>query len=115
LVYTVQIEASCRDSSRLFITVENTTAVGAGSEAPTLRIFPNPGKDWLVLEMNRLSGDPVLLTLFDVQGQKVLTRRFDPLSPGLRETIDVRDLPPGIYLFSVRERRFHFWRRLIFH
>jgi hypothetical protein len=70
-----------------------TNSVDVLSDLP-LKIHPNPANNYVVLE--HIKGDATV-ELYDVLGKKVLSQK----TTGSTATVDVSDLPKGIYVFKV--------------
>ena len=62
-----------------------------------LEVFPNPASEVVNLKLMLEEPQDVQITIFDMQGHLLNTRKFDNVS---RETIElsVRDLPAGTYM-----------------
>lgn len=82
---------TCTGASTRNIVVENCTST-ASPDLSTLRIFPNPASDVLVLQN---SGGGLFFELFNLTGSKILEKE---LPANTDVTINVRELPAGIYL-----------------
>ncbi len=79
-------------SSSAFITSVNDI-----TKENLLEVFPNPASEVVYLKLLLEETQDVQISIFDVQGHLLNTRKFDNVS---RETIEVpvRDLPAGTYL-----------------
>jgi photosystem II stability/assembly factor-like uncharacterized protein len=61
--------------------------------------FPNPVSDWLTLRWEgALLPENATVTLFDIQGQTVLFRRFDG------QPLALQNLPSGLYLLQIEAK-----------
>ncbi|MBK7874105.1 MAG: serine hydrolase [Saprospiraceae bacterium] len=81
---------------RLMQIIQNTTGTQEiFDKTLSISVFPNPGQNWLQLQ---LSGSVEFLqaSLFNLQGQQV------KIWEGDQPTLDVSELPNGIYLIKVR-------------
>lgn len=70
------------------------------SASTALRLYPNPAADKLNLEFDLVGG--AQLTLRDLVGKAVYSRSLEGTSPGNVHTIDVANLPKGLYLVELR-------------
>ncbi len=59
------------------------------------RLFPNPTSDLVSIE--RMGYSPAVVTVIDAQGRMVGSKHLN----GTITTIDVQDLPPGLYLVHI--------------
>ena len=64
------------------------------------RIFPNPAREWLRVELTTTITAPEL-TLFDVLGRPVRHVRLPPST--VAHEFDLNDLTPGVYTLTVRD------------
>ncbi|MCX6224224.1 MAG: T9SS type A sorting domain-containing protein, partial [Bacteroidia bacterium] len=89
------------DDVRIFV---NTTSVNSEENKNWVRVFPNPSKGQVTLEMNTLLPDEVNLRIYSVTGQLVLERNI-PCHSGITvETIDLSSQPKGIYMLSLQSK-----------
>ncbi len=63
--------------------------------------WPNPATDHLTIEGWLPDTGPLTLRLFDAAGRTVSTRQT-PHGGAIRQELDVRTLPPGLYLLELR-------------
>lgn len=59
----------------LDIAISRTTASGIAEELinDLIKVYPNPTKDFLTIDLNEFSGNLIRIDLFNIQGQKVVT------------------------------------------
>lgn len=76
-------------------TVDPPDTTGIGSLNKQARIYPNPAKDQVRIEVTGTAGFEV--SIFDMRGLLLKAEKG-------REVLDVSLLPPGIYLLKVRYR-----------
>lgn len=79
-----------------FCSLVNTTEIGDNSQ---IKVFPNPAKDVLTLEMAQPISSDAVLSIYNAQGQLVSTNTV--ANPQNNITVKTNDLPSGIYLLSV--------------
>ena len=83
--------------------------------APTFEVsvFPNPANDYLWLGLPALDDAPVQVQVFDMTG-KALFARTEWLSPGdTRRSLDVANLPNGMYIVRVQHGDFTANRKFV--
>ena len=61
----------------------------------SLKLYPNPTKDFITIEMNAL--DNAKLKIFDVNGQFIFSKELKTIS----NTINISHLTSGVYLFQI--------------
>lgn len=66
----------------------------------TLVVFPNPASDVLNVELLNGNGNMEAVSVFNAQGQMVLSRQLDTRTA--KSQINVGHLPTGVYLVQVR-------------
>lgn len=67
-----------------------------------LRVYPNPAQDRLTIEASLSGTAPLTVTLYTLQGQRLLSQRSD--QPASRHTLhlNLAALPAGVYVLAVR-------------
>ena len=65
-----------------------------------VKIFPNPVKDWLNIELNSVAGN-TQLNIFSGEGKLVLKRSIPGQSGSIQEVLDIRNLPAGTYILQI--------------
>ncbi len=110
--YSVQLKASNAGSTN---TVKLTNYIQVWPtgltrvEAKTFaKIFPNPGKNFIQIELNEKQATQ--LNLFSILGKVVISKTFDPLS---ELGINTENLPRGIYFLELKQNGEKFTQRLI--
>lgn len=78
-----------------------STAIGEGSAAPSsISVFPNPGSDFIAIQLNGLVREDVPAELFDMRGRRV---GFTVIKQGSTISyFDVSTLYAGSYLLKIR-------------
>ena len=74
------------------------TAVGVTSDAPGMKVYPNPARGSVQVELNGLSGGTLELT--DLSGKNVLRTAVGEAV----QQVDISYLSPGIYLATLYDR-----------
>ena len=67
-----------------------------------VNLYPNPANDKVHLNVEGLDPGPVTIRLTDVYGEQVLPYHREPATPHYNTTLDVSELPSGIYLLSIQ-------------
>jgi len=80
---------------------EFTTNTSEISATSALKLFPNPSKDWLYVELPAFENNrSVKISVLSVTGQSLFSTIIPASSP-LTSTISIVDLPSGIYFLKV--------------
>ena len=102
--YTLLMEATDLrpQSSNATRSFEMKITTGIEDQAPKKEIivYPNPVKDYIIIEYNLPSGGQVLTEIFNQGGSLVWSAR-EEISPGMTNRLDMTSLPGGIYLISI--------------
>jgi hypothetical protein len=83
----------------VMISNESHTSLDSGM-APELQVYPNPSMGMINLEMTNLLGQEVTVQVYDINGQLSLSRSVKEIGEPLM-TIDLHELPKGVYLVRV--------------
>lgn len=70
------------------------TSIGEQHKGAQWEVYPNPVRDILNIRGTEL---PAMLEMLDATGRTVMTQHMD----GMRSTVDVSTLPPGLYLYRI--------------
>ena len=98
--YAFQMAASFRGPRFVLWFQQRPTGTANAALAANLRLYPNPPTSTATVELAGATG-PVELTLTNVLGQVLLRRTATPRAGALRELLDLRELPTGVYLLHV--------------
>jgi hypothetical protein len=77
------------DSDNPTLYVGTATSVPVTSSSSALRLYPNPASDRLLIDLP----EPAQISIYNISGQTIKQIAFN----GTSETIDISDLPAGIY------------------
>jgi hypothetical protein len=67
----------------------------------TLKLSPNPAVGLTVLEIGTTLNTPGKVTIFNVGGQQIRETRFSQLPENGKVKLNLRGIPPGLYLLTV--------------
>lgn len=95
------------------INLTATTLSNELLEIDGLSVYPNPTLGDINIKLNRKSDTDVQITLFDLQGRRVLNRTFKNSPINFNEQVSVRSLSNGVYLLNIREGSYSSTRRII--
>jgi hypothetical protein len=82
--------------------------------ANAINFYPNPTSDKLTIEITDISsGEPIVLTIVDVQGREVFSRSSHASGSIHRENIDVSNLGSGMYFVKITSENKSVVKKLI--
>lgn len=81
--------------------VELLTGIEKEPVQPVVRIFPNPVKDNLWVELNSTLNSDFKVQVFNSPGQEVFTRKFQNQAGQQQIPVSMKSLIPGIYFVKV--------------
>lgn len=70
------------------------------NKLPELKVFPNPAKDILHIELSRTGGQASEFELFDMVGHKLYTKS---LSANANFDVDLKKLAKGVYFYTLKQ------------
>lgn len=111
--YTVTVTdaAGCTDTAQVSVM---TTGLGdlAGSGLTQLQVYPNPTRGQVVVSAQLEQADRLRVRLFSAQGQML---RDQPSAYGssVSLSLDLNDLPAGVYLLAIEGAQGTVYRRVI--
>lgn len=80
--------------------VDNCVAIDGLDNISTFVVYPNPATDNLQVELTFSQAQSINLSIQNVQGQKVYTENTGSITD-YKNTIDVSELPAGMYILTV--------------
>jgi hypothetical protein len=66
----------------------------------SFKIYPNPAKDLLTLDITSHSKENTSYILFNIMGSEVQHKNLGLISEDHKENIDISELPPGVYFIQ---------------
>lgn len=97
-VYLLSIKDRTKLLVGLKIIKSSTTGIENIQENSKIKIYPNPAKNQITVELPESETSNLKLELFGLLGQVLFTKN----GPATKELIDVRLLPEGIYYLKVQ-------------
>jgi len=85
------------------------TSIAAVKEISDIRIFPNPARDRLQIEIEN-SSEIAVITIFNLQGKQLLD-----LATAHSTTIDLSAYPAGLYFLRVKKEDVVFTKKIVKH
>jgi hypothetical protein len=77
-----------------------------------LNIFPNPSDHMIYIELNLSDYTDIRMELFDADGRKIYIREFSGVD-GIHESMDVSNLPAGLYWLKVQSEKGQVVRNIV--
>ncbi|ABG58352.1 glycosyl hydrolase family 8 [Cytophaga hutchinsonii] len=94
------------------VEVGTPTGVASALAATEIDLFPNPSTGSTNLEFNG-SFNEVAVTIYTIDGNKVFASEYASVDPGALRTLNVEELPSGIYIVEVSTAEGKLVKRLI--
>jgi hypothetical protein len=88
----------------LLQTKTDTSATGINNhqlQALVITVFPNPAQQTVCFESDYQSPGKLQYELIDVAGKTIIGKELNSVTGKIKETINVSDLPAGVYLLKV--------------
>ena len=113
--YTVCLIASSICGSDTICQIINivTDTEEPGKALPRMQISPNPTSGFAYLQLENLAGEEVRLRITDLKGQPIQGVSLKISADQTSERLDVRSLPPGVYLVIVESSEGRLVERLV--
>lgn len=103
-------------SEVLVIAVDNTVGIGqTASENNGITVSPNPNNGTFTLSLSGNSDSPASISLVNYVGMKVLNINNVTPESGNNFSIEVNDLPSGVYILSVEQDNNITSRKVLIH
>ncbi|KOY86678.1 hypothetical protein AD998_11455 [bacterium 336/3] len=107
--YTVEAQSTastCKSTSANFV----VTVLALEDVSEQLGLFPNPTTDKLQVNLPKEFYGNNVLELTDVSGRKVYQKT---IQDGLKQSIDLNNLPKGIYILEIRNEKYKAIKKVI--
>ncbi|MCB0842801.1 MAG: T9SS type A sorting domain-containing protein [Bacteroidetes bacterium] len=75
------------------------TSIQPPVKPAVFNVYPNPGAELLILELSEIPSSTPIISVVDMSGRRVITRKMAPSS---RLTLDLPDLSAGLYIVELR-------------
>lgn len=107
LTASIMVNDGTDDSPAYEIIVQVNAITGLGKEDKfgSFSIFPNPSSDNIYIIFHQDIAEASVLQLHNLEGKMVSERNFEPLEANSNHTIQVGDIPSGMYIMSLMTSR----------
>ncbi|MCG1035108.1 S8 family serine peptidase [Polaribacter sargassicola] len=85
------------------ITIEESTLAVDQFSLNEVSLWPNPVKGILNVQLNNTNGDDVIISLFDLQGRKIINSVYKSSGSVFNKEISTQNISSGVYLLSIQE------------
>lgn len=76
------------------------------NESNVIQLFPNPGKNVIIVFCNKKIEPKIYINFYDVTGKKVKGYIIDGIDEGEKNTINIEDINKGVYLIYIKSELF---------
>jgi hypothetical protein len=103
ITYTFTDANGCTSSNTDSMKVVDCTGIwmDSNNDDISVNVFPNPSSGVFTLNLDRVTSDEVVVTVFDLTGQVVYSEKLNSVSNGLVATIDLSGFANGAYFLEV--------------
>ena len=103
-VYTYWVEVTdkniCTNRDTIRITIGDNTGIVENQNSTTLKVYPNPTKDYVNFEINGVDDEGIRLEVWNTNGQIIYSKRYNN-TPNTIEKFDISNYAKGIYYVKV--------------
>jgi hypothetical protein len=71
-------------------------------DKPRIRIFPNPAINSITVDFQQATNGITTINICDMKGAQVKSQRSNVVNGRVSMQIDIRQMPPGVYLLKVK-------------
>lgn len=107
----VAIMRSVLENERSGLISRTPTDVYAVEATEDFRVFPNPASDQFVIEANMEQMEAYQVRLYNMQGQLVRSPELMPYAD--RQTVNVSNLPSGLYSLLITQGSRHYSQKVV--
>ena len=73
----------------------------SNSVVQSIKLFPNPADQFLIVELDNLSGREIIMEIFDLNGKQVISAVEKQIINDNALSVDISDLPAGIFVVKL--------------
>ncbi|WP_117879484.1 zinc-dependent metalloprotease [Aureibaculum luteum] len=78
-----------------------------------LNIYPNPFNNQIQLSFQTDSFEDVLISLFDVTGRRILTKKYTSQASSFNKSLKFNDISSGVYILKIQKGKFGTSKKII--
>jgi hypothetical protein len=71
-------------------------------DEPQIQIFPNPAINTITVDFNEATNGATTVNIYDMKGAVVKSQRSNLVNGRVSMQIDIRQMPPGVYLLKAK-------------
>ncbi|MCB0851331.1 MAG: T9SS type A sorting domain-containing protein, partial [Bacteroidetes bacterium] len=106
-------DGECTFTSSQWIQAVAPTDIEADLEDWKIALYPNPGSEFMTLELESSHLGELDLYLLDINGREVWKKTVVKGSQNLSEKLDVSQLPAGLYLLKINGKAYRDYRKVV--
>ncbi|MEA3494435.1 MAG: PKD domain-containing protein [Bacteroidota bacterium] len=92
----------CTDSDTIIITVKDKSGINENENKITIKIYPNPARDFINFEILNNSGNQFIITLTSMNGKTVFNKIYAKNIKVMNEKINISEFAKGIYILKIQ-------------
>jgi hypothetical protein len=100
-VYYVSVSNNTGCSSNSAELTVNDVGIEENKASFSVNVFPNPTIDEMTLELNFSQTENVIVNIINATGQKIYSSQLKQVSGLYRKSIDLKEIPNGIYYLQI--------------
>lgn len=100
---TVEDSNGCSNSDTITLTIFEHISIAENEFELHFHMYPNPAKEYLFIEHDQPLRLDMEMTLFNMEGRKVWSKKYNPGSGVHRDQIDVRQFAKGVYILQAKQ------------
>ena len=106
-------QTALRDTAWVYITIGNPDAVPALNLNNELVVYPNPAKGKINIDCMNTSSEKVGISLISAGGKRMLTESFSVLPGQNTMSLNIEDIPSGIYFIRLKTENEIIYKKII--
>jgi PKD repeat protein len=102
-MFSVEVEDSnaCRNSDTIKVSITKSGYINDPNNTILLKVYPNPASEKLYLVSDQSISLPMELTIFSMEGKRIVSKAYGVKDVKLKQEIDVSELKKGYYLVRI--------------
>lgn len=103
--------AGCSAIDALMVIIDDCTGLGENNNDISAKVYPNPAQSVINIEFSTSTKELISVNIFNSFGQKVIEQKEFGSSMENNITIDINQLPKGIYIVTLQAENKVIWQK----